>query len=218
MFASPNTINGEFPPASIETLRVFVSWNIDGRSSTGVDSHFFSELEAIPYRSLATGVLPVNEIFLTALLSQISLPTGKTFFCVVTMLITPSGNPARLANFLEGQPNVRTFTKIRACLGDCKGREWGLRCGLDDRCATGSQSGAKFSGYHGRREVPWCEDATVYTVVTKFVVDDRIQLTRHLGTPHEPAFRHERSDSPMGCLITIFLMLGTVEGICSVGD
>jgi len=72
----------------------------------GVNSHFFNVLEAIPYKSLATGVLPVNEIFLTVLFSQISLPTDTTFFCVVTMLITPSGNPARLASFLEDQPNL----------------------------------------------------------------------------------------------------------------
>ena len=65
-------------------------------------------LEAIPYKSLATGVLPVNVIFFTVLFSQISFPTGITFFCVVTMLITPSGNPARLANFLRGQPDILT--------------------------------------------------------------------------------------------------------------
>lgn len=52
-------------------------------------------LEAIPFKSLAIGVLPVNEIFLIILLSQISFPTGTMFFSVVTMLITPSGNPAR---------------------------------------------------------------------------------------------------------------------------
>jgi len=70
-----------------------------------VDSHFFIVLEAIPYKSLATGVLPVKEIFFTVLLSQISLPTGMTFLCVVTMLITPSGNPARFASFPERQPD-----------------------------------------------------------------------------------------------------------------
>jgi len=66
-----------------------------------VDSHFFIVLEANPYRSLATGVLPVKEIFFTVLLSQISFPTDMTFLCVVTMLITPSGNPARLASFVR---------------------------------------------------------------------------------------------------------------------
>jgi len=74
-------------------------------SQTPGSTHFFIVLEAIPYRSLATGVLPVKEIFFTVLLSQISLPTGMTFFCVVTMLITPSGNPARFASFPECQPD-----------------------------------------------------------------------------------------------------------------
>ena len=91
-------MNGEFPPASIETLRGFVDQKIDSRSKTRVNPDFFIVLEAIPYKSLATGVLPVNVIFLTILFSQISLPTGMTFLWVVTMLITPSGNPARLAN------------------------------------------------------------------------------------------------------------------------
>ena len=95
-------MNGEFPPASSETLSGFVGQNTDGQSNTGLNPHFFIVLEASPYKSFATGVLPVNEIFFTVLFSHISLPIGITFFCVVTMLITPSGNPARLANFLEG--------------------------------------------------------------------------------------------------------------------
>lgn len=93
-------MNGEFPPASIETLHGYIGLIINNRSQTGIGSHFFIVLEASPYRSLATGVLPVNEIFFTVLFSQISLPIGITFFRVVTMLITPSGNPARFANLI----------------------------------------------------------------------------------------------------------------------
>lgn len=52
----------------------------------------------MPYKSLATGVEPVNVTFLTVLFSHISRPTTSTFFCVVTILMTPSGTPARRAN------------------------------------------------------------------------------------------------------------------------
>ena len=54
---------------------------------------------AMPYKPLATGVDPVNDTFLTVLLSHISRPTSITFFCVVTMLMTPSGTPARRESF-----------------------------------------------------------------------------------------------------------------------
>ena len=50
---------------------------------------------AIPYSNFATGVDPVKVIFLTERFSHISFATSLTFFCVVTMLITPSGIPAR---------------------------------------------------------------------------------------------------------------------------
>ena len=161
-------------------LRPYADSWVRTRILSRVGSHFFIVVEAIPYRSFATGVLPVKEIFFTALLSQISLPTDTTFFCVVTMLITPSGKPARLASFLGGQP-FWTFTRRRAYLGNRKGRERGLWWGLDDCCATGSQCGAKFSCYHRRGEVPGCEDTAVRTVITQFAAGDRTQLTRHLG-------------------------------------
>lgn len=66
----------------------------------GIDErpYFFIVLADIEYSNFATAVLPVNVTFLTFLLSQSSLPTSLTFFCVVTTFMTPSGKPARRAN------------------------------------------------------------------------------------------------------------------------
>lgn len=53
----------------------------------------------MPYSSLATGVLPVNVIFLTVLCEHISRPTSETFFSVVMTFMTPGGTPARAPNY-----------------------------------------------------------------------------------------------------------------------
>ena len=58
-------------------------------------THFFIPPAAMPYNSLATGVLPVNVIFLTVLCAHISRPTSETFFSVVMTFMTPGGTPAR---------------------------------------------------------------------------------------------------------------------------
>ena len=98
------------------------------------------------------------------------------------MLITPSGNPARLASLTQGQLDIRAITREGTCLGECKGREWSLRRGFYHRRAASSQSGTKLTGYHPRRKVPWGEDTTADAVmITNFVVGIRIQLTPHLG-------------------------------------
>ena len=53
---------------------------------------------AILYSSLATAVEPVKVTFFTEGFSHISFATSLTFFCVVMILITPSGMPALLAS------------------------------------------------------------------------------------------------------------------------
>ncbi len=65
-------------------------------------TYFFNVLEASPYNNFATGVLPVNDTFFTALFSHNSRPTSTTFACVVTTLMTPGGTPARFASCAEG--------------------------------------------------------------------------------------------------------------------
>ena len=62
-------------------------------------AHFLRVVAAKPARSFATGVLPVNETFLTAVFWHISRPTSTTFACIVTTLITPGGTPARVASW-----------------------------------------------------------------------------------------------------------------------
>ena len=67
------------------------------KHKVGHRSAYFLMVEAaILYSSLATGVDPVKETFFTVGFSHISFATSLMFFCVVTMLITPSGMPALL--------------------------------------------------------------------------------------------------------------------------
>ena len=99
MSASSKTMNGAFPPASKETLLQSIDEERNYGWKVGIP-HFFSVEAAIPANSFATGVDPVKLTFLTVLLSHISFPTSMTLFCVVTMLITPSGTPARPASYL----------------------------------------------------------------------------------------------------------------------
>lgn len=68
-------------------------------------THFFRVEADMLYNDLATAVEPVNETFRTILLSHISRPTCWTFFCVVTMLMTPSGIPARRESYINN-PSV----------------------------------------------------------------------------------------------------------------
>lgn len=59
---------------------------------------FFNVEAAWAAISLATGVDPVKDTFLTIGLSHISFPTSFRFFSVVTRLKTPAGTPARDAS------------------------------------------------------------------------------------------------------------------------
>lgn len=61
-------------------------------------AYFFMVPAASLYSILATGVLPVNDTFLTSGFSHSSLPTSAMFAFVVTTLMTPGGMPARLAS------------------------------------------------------------------------------------------------------------------------
>lgn len=96
--ASSNTMNGALPPASIDILtyfqvnRAYAAETIDG-------THFFIVPAAYLYSIFATGVLPVNDTFLTIGFSQSSRPTSAMFPCVVTTFMTPGGIPARFANY-----------------------------------------------------------------------------------------------------------------------
>jgi hypothetical protein len=96
MSASSNTIKGALPPASMDIL--LNHW-CSRKGNEKARTHFLSVDAAMPYNSFATGVDPVNVTFLTILFSHISLPTSFMFLSVVTILMTPSGTPARLANY-----------------------------------------------------------------------------------------------------------------------
>lgn len=67
------------------------------------------------YNDLATAVEPVNETFRTILLSHISRPTSWTFFWVVTMLMTPSGMPARRESYIHDPFNTHV-TSVEAAI------------------------------------------------------------------------------------------------------
>lgn len=71
-------------------------------------THLFIVEADMLYSDLATAVDPVNETFRTTLLSHISRPTSWTFFWVVTMLMTPSGTPARRESYINGRSIVNT--------------------------------------------------------------------------------------------------------------
>ena len=59
-----------------------------------MNAYFLMVEAAILYSSLATAVDPVKVTIFTEGFSHISFATSLMFFCVVMMLITPSGMPA----------------------------------------------------------------------------------------------------------------------------
>ena len=106
MFASSKTIKGALPPASKDTLRKSHQKKRENRIKA---TNFFKVPAAILYNSFATGVDPVKLTFLIILFSHISLPTSRTFFWVVTILITPSGIPARRPSY----PHIKHYLSER---------------------------------------------------------------------------------------------------------
>ncbi len=122
-------------------------------------THFFSVPAARPYNIFATGVLPVNDTFLTATFSHISRPTSLMFACVVTTLITPGGTPARVASYT--QVVSTKYGEPASVYGHLDERERGERRlggGLDDGGAARGEGRTEFAGDHRGREVPGRED------------------------------------------------------------
>ena len=117
MSASSNTINGALPPASIEILP---SCQGELRCGDGI-THFFSVPAAYLYSNLATGVLPVNETFLTVGFSHISRPTSAMLLWVVTTLITPGEIPARLASCMTSVSEVSSGRRSEPILQQARG-------------------------------------------------------------------------------------------------
>ena len=99
ILASAKTMKGALPPASKDTLQTYTSSERHRGKKESKKTNFFKVLAAILYNSFATGVDPVKLTFLTILFSHISFPTSRTFFWVVTILMTPSGIPARRPSY-----------------------------------------------------------------------------------------------------------------------
>lgn len=142
--ASSNTINGALPPASIESLS-----NCQGKPRCGDGStHFFSVPAAYLYSNFATGVLPVNETFLTVGFSHISRPTSARLLSVVTTLITPGGIPARLASCATLVSAVSGGRTYKAYFDERKTCVRRLSWRLDHSCASCRKSSTEFPSNH----------------------------------------------------------------------
>ena len=166
MLASSKTMKGALPPASKDTLHTQVQGFRKSRKKeknrTWNKTNFFKVLAAILYNSFATGVDPVKLTFLTILFSHISLPTSRTFFWVVTILMTPSGIPARRLSYSKCYlVNKGYGNENKSHLSESKGREWSLRWWLDDCSTSCSEGCAKFPCNHSGREIPWRQDGAV---------------------------------------------------------